>query len=108
MAMFMGSIALPIVATHELGGTKADVGRSCQKQPLKGKHLCSGGLNRVSEFYFPLFSRVLPWKSAKRVENTGQALNYTNLSSTFYRKIVRSKREWQNDSTRGQKTNPFG
>jgi SET family sugar efflux transporter-like MFS transporter len=26
MAMFMGSIALPIVATHELGGTKADVG----------------------------------------------------------------------------------
>ena len=25
-AMFMGSIALPIVATHELGGTKADVG----------------------------------------------------------------------------------
>ena len=28
MAMFMGSIALPIVATHELGGTKADVGLS--------------------------------------------------------------------------------
>ena len=26
MAMFMGSIALPVVATHELGGTKADVG----------------------------------------------------------------------------------
>ena len=26
MAMFMGSIALPIVATHELAGTKADVG----------------------------------------------------------------------------------
>jgi MFS transporter, SET family, sugar efflux transporter len=26
MAMFMGSIALPIVTTHELGGTKADVG----------------------------------------------------------------------------------
>jgi SET family sugar efflux transporter-like MFS transporter len=26
MAMFMGSIALPIVATHELRGTKADVG----------------------------------------------------------------------------------
>ncbi len=26
MAMFMGSFALPIVATHELGGTKADVG----------------------------------------------------------------------------------
>jgi SET family sugar efflux transporter-like MFS transporter len=26
MAMFMGSIALPVVATHDLGGTKADVG----------------------------------------------------------------------------------
>jgi MFS transporter, SET family, sugar efflux transporter len=26
MAMFMGSIALPVVATHELNGTKADVG----------------------------------------------------------------------------------
>ena len=26
MAMFFGSIALPIVATHELGGTKSDVG----------------------------------------------------------------------------------
>jgi MFS transporter, SET family, sugar efflux transporter len=26
MAMFMGSIALPVVMTHELGGTKADVG----------------------------------------------------------------------------------
>jgi MFS transporter, SET family, sugar efflux transporter len=26
MAMFMGSIALPVVATHGLGGTKADVG----------------------------------------------------------------------------------
>ena len=26
MAMFMGSIALPVVATHELGGSKADVG----------------------------------------------------------------------------------
>ena len=26
MAMFLGSIALPLVATHELGGTKADVG----------------------------------------------------------------------------------
>ena len=26
MAMFMGSIALPVVATHELGGTKPDVG----------------------------------------------------------------------------------
>src|ERR1700716_3085327 len=26
MAMFMGSIALPIVATHELGGTKGYVG----------------------------------------------------------------------------------
>jgi SET family sugar efflux transporter-like MFS transporter len=26
MAMFMGSIALPVVATHELRGTKADVG----------------------------------------------------------------------------------
>jgi SET family sugar efflux transporter-like MFS transporter len=26
MAMFMGSIALPVVATHELHGTKADVG----------------------------------------------------------------------------------
>jgi MFS transporter, SET family, sugar efflux transporter len=26
LAMFMGSIALPVVATHELGGTKADVG----------------------------------------------------------------------------------
>lgn len=26
MAMFMGSFPLPIVATHELGGTKADVG----------------------------------------------------------------------------------
>ena len=26
MAMFMGSIALPVVVTHELGGTKADVG----------------------------------------------------------------------------------
>ena len=26
MAMFMGSIALPVVATHELAGTKADVG----------------------------------------------------------------------------------
>ena len=25
-AMFMGSVALPVVATHELGGTKADVG----------------------------------------------------------------------------------
>jgi MFS transporter, SET family, sugar efflux transporter len=26
MAIFMGSIALPVVATHQLGGTKADVG----------------------------------------------------------------------------------
>jgi hypothetical protein len=35
--------------------------------------MCSGGdLNPISGFYFPLFSTVLPWKSANRVENTGR------------------------------------
>jgi hypothetical protein len=29
-------------------------------------------LNPVSGFPFPLFSMVLPWKTANRVENTGR------------------------------------
>ena len=35
--------------------------------------MCSGGdLNPISGFCFPLFSMVLPRKSASRVENTGR------------------------------------
>ena len=35
-------------------------------------HVLGGDLNPVSGFYFPLFSMVLPRKSANRVENDGR------------------------------------
>ena len=41
---------------------------------IESRRNCGAGgdLNPLSGFSFPLFSTVLPWKSADRVENTGR------------------------------------
>src|SRR5580700_2112755 len=43
-----------------------------------------GDLNPLSGFPFPLFSMVLPWKSAIRVENTGRQWKQNCCKSTYF------------------------